>query len=199
MAQYALRTRLQGVAAIFLWLTTIAHLSPLPPDEIARYVELFERNLAQPPMSLPNWDSRPDWEKDRTKESWNNTAQDMQRCIAEKEEQELVLWIKWWSRLTLIAIALGAWLLVSIAGRTPGRLLVGTTALLAIGYAVFNSAVYSEFVSLWLSGRVIFPYMPWQLSALAFFHYFFVPASLAWLTLAASIKGAQVGKDETAI
>jgi len=95
MARQTLHARLQGFVAIILWLTTIAHLSPLPPDEVAYYVEHFERNLAQPPMSLPNWDLRPEWEKKRTEESWNNTAQKMRSFIAEKGEQEVMLWIKW--------------------------------------------------------------------------------------------------------
>lgn len=150
-------------------------------------------------MFLPNWDSRPEWEKDRTQESWNNTAQEMRRFVTEREEQELVLWVIWWARLTLIALALLGWLLVSFAGRIPRRLLVGTTALLVIGYAVFNSAVYSEFVRLWSTGRLVFPYMPWQFSALTFFHYFIAPASLIWLTLAASMNRAHFGNDESAI
>jgi len=96
-------------------------------------------------------------------------------------------------------LALGGWLLASIAGRVHRGVLVGTTALLVIGYAVFNFAVYSEFVRLWATGRLVFPYMPWHFSALTFFHYFFVPASLAWLTLAASMESAHFGKDESAI
>jgi hypothetical protein len=199
MAQQVLRTRFQGIAAVILWLTTIAHLSPLPPDEIAHYVELFEHSLAQPPMSLPNWNSRPEWEKDRTKEDWNNTSKEMLTFISDKTEEELVLCIKWWSRLILIAVALGGWLLVSIAGRIHRRLLVLTTALLLIGYAIFNSAVYSEFVRLWSTGRVVLPYIYWQFSALIYFHYFFVPGSLAWLTVSAFTKSAHIGKDKSAI
>jgi hypothetical protein len=179
------RERVLGIAAISLWLTTLTHLSPLPPDEVEHEVEVIHRALSEPPMSLPNWSTRPQWEKERTEKSWRQSEQFMRDFLRTAHDQEVALWAKWWARALLIAVAITGWLLFIIRGTRPTKLSVGTTCLLVLGYATYNSSVYSFWFHEITQESHFFRILPFSISLVSLFDYVVVPLGLIGLTIGA--------------
>jgi hypothetical protein len=179
------RERVLGIAAIFLWLTTLTHLSPLPPDEVEHEVEVIHRALLLPPMSLPNWSARPQWEKDRTEKSWRQSEQIMRKFLHTAHDQEVTLWAKWWARALLIAVAITGWLLFIIRGARATKVSVGTTCLLVFGYAAYNSSVYSFWLHEITQESHFLRILPFSISLVNLFDYIVVPLGLIGLTIGA--------------
>ena len=175
-----------AITAITLWLTSLVRLLPLPPDEVAHYVQLFQRSLAEPPESLPNWNDRPEREKQFVIESWKNTEKEMRSYISTAKEQESSLWTLWAARLCFITFAIVGWLLFAM--QKSKWLILVTTLLLVPSYLLRGSAVYTEYFHLWQSGRILFPYLSWQFTAFNIYHFFAMPFLLCILTIVAFVK-----------
>ncbi len=185
------RVKLLGFTAIILWLTNLVLLLPLPPVEVAQIIQEYQNYLAVPPQSLPNWNERTEWEQKRVEEQWQINEKEFRQNIAEANELEFAIWVKWCARLTLIAIAIVGWLMFTLNKLRWKIILPATTLLLVTGYAIFNPALYSEFFPLlWRQGKMLFGYGPWVLVIYPFLNYYVVPTLLAGITIAAF-----VGKD----
>ena len=176
--------KLLGFTAIILWLTNLVHLWPLPPVEAAQTIQLYQGLLAQPPQSYPDWNERPEWERKRTEEMWQVHQEKLRQEIAEESELEIALWIKWCARFTLIAVAIAGWLSFALHKLRWKKILPATTLLLVTGYAIFNTAVYSEISIFWNSGSMLLRQAPWQL-ILPLLNFYLVPILLAVITIAA--------------
>ena len=143
--------RLAIIGAV-LWISYSIALWPLPSRVAAETVAHFKEMLAQPPWTLPAWESRPDSEREEAKKGWAEAEQGLRRYIDGADEFETVLWFKWALRLVLIVLGIAGWGLFFLRARFWKILVSGTGLILILGQGIFHSVVYSELFRHWVAG-----------------------------------------------
>jgi len=138
--------------------------------------------LAQPPWTLPGWESRPDSEREEAKKGWAEAEQGLRQYIDGADEFETALWFKWALRVALILLGIAGWVLFFMRVRF-WRVLVFTTGLIFIlGQGIFHSVVYSELLQHWIAGYTGFKFFTWSMTLLTLYQYFVLPILLAVVT-----------------
>jgi len=167
-----------AIAGAVLWISYSIALWPLPSRIAAETIAHFKELLAQPPWSLPDWESRPEWERKSTREGWAEAEAGLRKYVEHADEFEVVLWVKWALKLSLIAFGLAGWLLYFRKAR-PWKLLVTVTVtILVLGQIFFHSAVYSELFRNRIAGYTGFKFHPWWMALLTLYQYFVLPILL---------------------
>lgn len=148
-------------------------------------IQIHQEMLTKPPQSLPDWNDRPEMERKRTEEMWQTQEKKLRESIDDTNQLEIVYWVKWCARLSIIAIAVLSWLLFALNKLRWKKLLPATTLLLIIGYAIFYPAIYSGYFHMWASGSFFLPYVPWQFTIYPLITFIFAPFFLIIITIAA--------------
>ncbi len=163
------RAKILGMAGIFLWLSCIPRLFPLPPDEVALNVEILEKSLAESTEVLSEQYNEPEWKHE------------MQQYISTAKDHEKLLWVKWFSYLALIFVAIVGWLLTALTKRISKWIILTTTVLLVSSSLLFDFIVYQGFLRAIVDGSIRF--IPWGIITSTTYYNFILPLLLIALSI----------------
>lgn len=164
-----------SILGLALWLSVVPQLFLLPPTEVAQYVELLKKTISVSYDCLPSCEAvEPKW-----KIQMNN-------YISNAQDQENLLWVKWFALLTLVLSALVGWLFVNLNKPFAKWLILITSVLLILRNVVFHSTSYSGFSKVILGGSIHL--LPWQMIVSSFFYLFVLPSALIILSIMAFRK-----------
>lgn len=157
---------------IVLWLSILPNLFLLPQTEVAQYVQLFKKTIADNSKCIPECMSEPAWKTQ------------MLNYISNSKDQEQLLWVKWFALLTLISTAVIGWVLFFIRKPISKWFILVTSVLLILRNLLFSSSVYSSFSKMLLEGNL--HHLPWQMVVSAIFYYAVMPFILIVLSIMVS-------------
>lgn len=157
------------VLGILLWLSVLPDLFLLPPTEVAQTIQLFKKTIAENPELTTSSITESEWKIY------------MREYIAKPQDQENILWIKWVATLSLISIAIIAWVLFYVRKPISKWYVLITSLIFILINTVFSPNTFSGFSSMVLHGGLHL--LPWQMITSTIFYHAVMPLLFVILTI----------------
>jgi hypothetical protein len=166
------------ICAILAWSPYATSLWPLPP---AQATALAQSSKQQG----DDLESSSEAKRQFLEGRYPELKKVLREFIEEADEWEMVFWLQWAGRLSLLLVGTGAWVLLMVRGGRWWMAVVASTIALWLNQAVFHASTYSYFVGAWTEGHSGFRYLPLSMAAPILFLDFLLPLVLAACTVVA--------------
>jgi len=166
------------ICAILAWLPYATSLWPLPPAQAAALAQSSKQQL-------DDLESSPESNRRFLEERYPELKKALREFIEEADEWEMVFWLQWAGRLSLLLLGIAAWVLLTLRGGRWWMAVVASTSVLWLNQALFHASTYSYFIGAWAEGHSGFKYLPLSMAVPILFLDFLLPLILAACTVVA--------------
>ena len=155
------------ILGILLWLAVLPALFPLPTTEVTQIIQIYKESLAESSEILTPSKTEPEWKTQ------------MREYISNPKDQENILWVKWAASLSLITIAIFAWVLFYVHNPISKWFILITSLIFILINTVLSPKTYSGFSTMFLSGSLHL--LPCKMIASTIFYHAVMPLLLCVL------------------